>query len=114
MPIVMVLASFPNSRIKPRPARTTGDTQIQTLAAGPGVTQILPANANRVNALVRNLSTSLNLYYGYDNAIDGSPGPQGGFLLSPLQSVVLDDPRAIFMFNGNGVTVDIDIDEGSG
>lgn len=114
MPIVMVLASFPNSRIKPRPARTTGDTQIQTLPAGPGVTLVLAANVNRTNALIRNLSTSLNIYYGYDASIDGSPGAQGGFLLSPLQTVSLDDPRAIYIYNGNSVTVDIDIDEGSG
>jgi hypothetical protein len=108
------LASFPNSRIKPRPVRTQGDTQIQTLAAGPLVTQILPANLNRVNALIRNLDSSNNLYYGYDNAIDGSVGPQGGFLLSPLQTVSIDDPRAIYIFNGNGVPVNICIDEGEG
>ena len=108
------LASFPNSRVKPRPVRTQGDTQIQTLPAGPGVTQILPANLNRVNALVRNLDSSNSLYYGYDNSIDGSPGPQGGFLLSPLQTVSLDDPKAIFIDNPNGVAVNICIDEGEG
>lgn len=114
MAILLDLASFPNSRIKPRPARTTGDTEIVSVPGGSIVTQILAANANRVNALVRNLSTTDSVYYGYDNAIDGSVGPQGGFLLSPLQSVVLDDPRAIYVFNGNVGAVDIDIDEGSG
>lgn len=108
------LASFPNSRIKPRPVRSQGDTEILTLAGGPGVTQILPANLNRVNALVRNLDSTNNLYYGYDNAIDGSPGAQGGFLLSPLQTVSLDDPRAIFIYNGNAAPVNICIDEGEG
>ena len=110
----MVLASFPNSRIKPRPARTTGDTQILTLVGGGVVTTVAVANPNRVNLLLRNLSTTDSIYYGYDNTIDGSPGAQGGFLISPLQSVLIDDPRDIFVFNGNVGTVNIDIDEGLG
>ncbi len=30
------------------------------------------------------------------------------------QTVKIDDPRAIFIFNGNAVAINIDIDEGEG
>lgn len=112
MPIVQ-LASFPNSRVKPRPVRTTGDTQIiQVLASS--TTQILAANPNRVDVLVRNLDSTNSIYYGYDASIDGSVGPNGGFRLDAGQTVKIDDPRAIFIFNGNAVAINIDIDEGEG
>lgn len=108
------LASFPNSRVKPRPVRSTGTTQIITIPAGPGVTQILNADPNRVNVLIRNLDSALDLYYGYSNTINGSPGVNGGFELKPFDTANLDDPRPIYIYNGNGSPVNICLDIGQG
>lgn len=114
MAILMVLASFPNSRIKPRPATTQSDTEILTVTAGPGVTQVLLPNPNRTTALIRNLDSTVSLYYGYDNSVDDQVGADGGMLLSPLQSVNIENPGALYIFNPSGSAVNVAIDEGEG
>lgn len=112
MPVIL-LASFPNSRIKPRPARTQGDTQIVSVANG-GASLVAPANANRTNILIRNLSAVETIYYGYDASVDGSVGANGGFAILPYDTANIDDPGSIYIFNGGAAPVDISIDEGEG
>ena len=106
-----LLASFPNSRIKPRPATSTSDTPIVTCPAGM-VTLLLPPNANRTVATIRPLTGEG--YYGYDILIDGSPGANGGFYLKALDSADLQDPGAIYFFNDTASPIDVAIDEGEG
>lgn len=108
------LASFPNSRVKPRPVRTTGTTRIVSIPGGSVVTQILAADSNRVNVLIRNLDSSLDLYYGYSPTIDNNVGVNGGFELKPFDTANLDDPRPIYIFNANPGAVLIALDIGQG
>jgi hypothetical protein len=108
------LASFPNSRIKPRPVRTTGTTQIVSVPGGGVATQILPADANRVNVLIRNLDSSRDLYYGYSPNVDNNVGVNGGFELKPFDTANLDDPRPIYIYNANPTAVLISLDIGQG
>lgn len=107
-----LLASFPNSRIKPRPATTQSDTYIATVPSGVA-TLIAAANVNRTLITVRNNSTS-DIYYGYDASITGSVGANGGFLLKAYDSVDLGDPGNIYIFQSSGVAVLVSIDEGEG
>lgn len=108
-----LLASFPNSRIKPRPARTQGSTQIATVATG-GASLVLAANLNRTNALIRNLSPTATIWYGYDSSIDDTPGAQGGFAILPYDTANIDDPGNIYIYQNSGASVNISIDEGEG
>lgn len=112
MPLIF-LASFPNSRIKPRPARTTGDTDIVEIPNNV-TTKILDADPNRVNALLRNLSSNFPIYYGYDNSVNSSVGETGGMLVAPLDSVVIDDPRDVYVFQNSGGPINISLDVGQG
>lgn len=112
MPVIL-LASFPNSRIKPRPARTQGHTEIATLAPG-GASLVAPANLNRTNLLLRNLSATETIYYGYDASVDATPGPTGGFAVLPYDTANIDDPGSIYVYNGGLASVNVSIDEGEG
>lgn len=108
-----LLASFPNSRIKPRPATSQSDTSIVTCPTGMA-TLIAPANPNRTLITIRNIAVGLTGYYGYDNAIDGSPGANGGFELRGGDSADIQDPGDVYFFNNSGSPIDVSIDEGEG
>ena len=59
-------ASFPNSRIKPRPSTQQANTYQVTLAdsASP-LTLVAPPNANRTYIILKNLSTEVPVLYCY-------------------------------------------------
>jgi len=110
MPAVL-LASFPNSRIKPRPATTLSNTF--GIAVPNGVaTLIAAANPNRTLVTIRNTSNS-DAYYGYDATITVG-GPLTGFLLKGLDSVDIQDPGDIFVIQTSAVSITIDVDQGQG
>lgn len=106
------LASFPNSRIKPRDARTTGQTNIQTINAGVTL-NVAPQNADRTDLIIRNLDSISSVFYGYVNTIDGSPANEG-FELKPLESIEIQGTQDVFIHNPNAGPVNIVTDEGSG
>lgn len=106
-----LLASFPNSRIKPRPATSQSDTLIVSVPAGVP-TLVAPANQNRTLITLRNTSSADTAYYGYDANIDDQVGPDGGMPLLPNDSVDLQDPGDIYVFCASAV--DIAIDQGEG
>lgn len=108
-----LLASFPNSRIKPRPATAQSATDIITIPSGIA-TLIAPANVNRTELLLRNLSNNVDLYYGYNNSVDGTVGPSGGMLLKAFDSAKIVDPGNIYVFQSSGGSINIAIDEGEG
>jgi hypothetical protein len=108
----ILLASFPNSRIKPRPATTSSDTQIEPVPTGVA-TIVAPANLNRTTLTIRNLGNT-DAYYGYDASIDGSVGTNGGMLIKGLDSVDIDDPGDIYVFQNQVAVLNIAIDEGQG
>lgn len=108
MPVVL-LASFPNSRIKPRPSRTTGYTLEDSIPAT-SVVQILPANDNRTGLLLRNLSQTETLMYGY-TALEAQTE---GMPILPKEAVNIESPQEVYVYNGSAAPVNYAIDEGLG
>jgi hypothetical protein len=104
----MTLASFPNSRIKPRNATTnasTKKTQVNfngeaagTVLADGGVvsangnTLVVSPNANQTYIYLRNGSNADRMYYAYEdkpNIITGL-GANGGNFLEPGEAIDLE------------------------
>lgn len=115
------LASFPNSRIKPRPSTTTSTTKTVALPTGAALgtnVVLVAANANRTNLTFLNTSTTETMVYGYVDSADlgaAAPGLDQGIEVGPLRSVEILDPRAVYGHNFSDVAViQVDIDEGSG
>jgi len=108
----ILLASFPNSRIKPRPATTSSDTFSITVPTAVA-TLIAAANPNRTVLTIRNTSPT-DAYYGYDAGITVAPGPTSGFLLKGLDSVDIQDPGDVYVIQSSGVAIQIDVDAGQG
>lgn len=108
MPVTL-LASFPNSRIKPRPARTSGNTNNQTILAGATVL-IYPADLNRVSLLLRNDSPSDTLLYSYTSVNIATEG----FPIRPGEAVLLESPQDIWVHNPSANPIDISEDVGVG
>ena len=104
------LASLPNSRVKPRPATTQSSTVIISIPTGV-VTLVRAANANNTDVMLRNLSNSDPLYYGYVNTIDGI---NTGFELMPLDATDLDDPGNVFVLQNSGGPLLVCLDKGQG
>lgn len=112
MAITRTLASFPNSRIKPRDARTSGNTDIQTIGAGLTVL-VSAANPNRTDFTIRNLDSVNSVYYGYEPTIDGTPAGEG-FELKAGEAKDLFGVQPIYVHNPTGSAINIVTDEGSG
>ena len=104
------LASFPNSRIKPRPARTAGVTPIVSLPDSL-VTLIAAANIDRTSIMVRNLDASVTMKYGYASDINAA---DKGFSLKAGETVSLDDPGDIYGYQTSGGAILMSYDEGVG
>jgi hypothetical protein len=102
------LASFPNSRIKPRPVTRVASTEEITVPSLGVVT--IPANVNRSYLTLFNTDPTNPLRYGYDLALVATEG----FLLIKEATIDLESPEPVYVFNPNGVNVAITIDEGSG
>jgi len=109
----VLLASFPNSRIKPRPATTQSSTAILTIPSGIA-TLVAIANLNRTLLLIRNLNSTSNLFYGYTATVDGLVRPDGGMLIKPFDTAEIDDPGNVYIYQNSGSPIEISIDEGEG
>jgi hypothetical protein len=99
------LASFPNSRIKPRAATQLSNIYNGTLVATV-VTEVRPEVQERTYATLKN-NTGSQLYY--DRV--GSPDTDG-FVLEIGQAIDLEGPQAIYLYAPAGG--DWTIDEGIG
>ena len=108
MPIVD-LASFPNSRIKNRPATSLATTgKLEVL---PGANRLLlDADANRTYVELRNLGPC-DIVYGYS---DDPLLIDNGELLRADESVKLESPQTIYALNLGGVATYINFDKGVG
>lgn len=103
------LASFQDSRTKPRKATSTAKTYRQTITDVP--VSIRPANVNRTYLTLRNMDLGNDIYYAYDIA----DLPAQGFLIRFGESVDLESPQEIFAVCVTALTtIDICMDEGSG
>lgn len=112
--MALILASFPNSRVKPRPATSARDTSIVDIPANT-TKQVIGQNLNRTDLLLKNLDSSIKVWYGYDNSINTNIGANGAFPLEPGDSVSIDVGIPIFVFNPDGASaVNVSLDEGEG
>ena len=110
----LTLASFPNSRIKPRPATSSRDTSIFEVPLNT-VSLVAAENLNRTDLLIKNLDSSLSLWYGYDASINDNIGGDGAVRLEAGESVSIDVGGDIYVFNPDGAnSVNVSIDEGQG
>ena len=109
MAISLVLASFPNSRIKPRNAASQAATT-QVNCPNGVATLVAAQNANRVYLSLRNTDNAKNLYYGYSPLVDATTG----FLLRSYESFEVFYLGDVYIFNPNATPIVVDIDEGSG
>jgi len=113
MPVVL-LASFPNSRIKTRKPTTVADTLGFTLPTGV-VTPIIAADANRTYLTVRNTDLLNDVVYGYRNTITQGTGlATDGFLIKAGESVDIDSPQQIFALQSSGGNILLTLDRGQG
>jgi hypothetical protein len=99
------LASFPNSRIKPRAATT--DSFIYNGIIDPGTVEMArPVFPERTYATLKN-NTGATLYYDRQ----GNPDTDG-FVLEEGQAIDLEGPQAIYLWSPAGGAWTID--EGRG
>jgi hypothetical protein len=99
------LASFPNSRIKPRAATSESHIFNGSLVAGQ-ITMVRPFLSERTYATLKN-NTGSDLKYDRE----GHPNTNG-FLLSPGQAIDLEGPQEIYLWSSVGGSWTID--EGRG
>lgn len=103
MPLID-LASFPNSRIKPRPVTEVSFQDQVTIPAGESV-MIRPAQSDRVRITIYNQSLTGTLRYktGDDTDIETI-----GFEVGPNRAVDLDDPQAIYVWCAEEIIINYD------
>ena len=113
------LASFPNSRIKPRPATREATTDQFTIPSMVP-TLILSFNENRTYFNLRNLAVSAqNLRYGFTPLGDEGNPPVNlatdGFTLE-AGDLVADEPspQEIWVYNESLAPLIINVEEGQG
>ena len=109
----LVLASLPNSRIKPRPSTSLRDTKIAVTPSGIA-SLVAPENINRTNIVLKNLDSVNSVWYGYDDQIDDQSGNQGGMELKAGEAATIDVTTDIYVYQESGSNIEIGIDEGSG
>lgn len=99
------LASFPNSRIKPRAATTNSFIYQNNLAPGT-VFEARPIVPERTYATLKN-NTGADLFYDRHGTPDTN-----GFLLEAGQAIDLEGPQPIYLYSLTGGAWTID--EGKG
>ena len=126
------LASFPNSRIKPRAATTEANTKRaqvnakgeapETILADNGVvtangnTQVLPPNQNQTYINVRNEDKNNRVYYSYSDKPDMVGGDQldAGSFLEPGEAFDMEARSGVYMCSENAQRIYVVIDFGQG
>lgn len=104
------LASYPNSRVKPRPATSEGVISVVELEASTGSNvMILPIDANRVIATLSNPST-VDIRYDY---FDNVNILTEGFLLKAGCSIDIESKGEVYAIS-TGSVVEVQLDIGRG
>lgn len=103
----VALASFPNSRVKPRNAATERETLIYNVPAAPGIL-VYPANPNRTDSLFTN-EGPFPINYAYDALSIGSD----------YNTIPVGESRSIeiqtdIFFQGDGGISQMQVDQGQG
>ena len=103
------LASFPNSRIKPRSA--TQISEINNVELAPSTaTLVRPIDPDRTVCTIGNQSGSISIRYlrGTSDDIDTK-----GYILLPGQAIDLEGPQSIWLY-AEGGSVLVTYDDGRG
>lgn len=105
MGVFFLYASFPNSRIKPRPSTSQAQTYqvaINGLPPGGALTQIVEATLNRTYVLIKNLSADSIWYvYAAPSVINPSVVPVFG---NPDQLIYYSPTNQLYQKQDDGVT----------
>ena len=132
--IIQCLASFPNSRIRPRKPTASAITRGRTLEpagtlgpVNPAVTEPVEAdedsqtvngntvinarNLNRTYITIRNVDPSDAMAYGYEDTIDLA---LDGMILRAGDSVDLESPQTIYGISLGIASINIRFDRGIG
>lgn len=112
MAITTWLASFQNSRIRPRSATEDATTDQVTIAVGAPNTLVRAANPNRTYITLRNENTGSgeDIRYMYE---DSANILTDGFLLKAGEAIDLESKEAIYA-QAISAPVNMSIDEGEG
>jgi hypothetical protein len=125
------LASFPNSRVKPRAATSEAATFRKTIngvgeaslllpdggvVTANGNTLLFDADEDRTYIELRNTSTDTDLVYSYNDLpdLEQKIGQDGGFLLPAGASISLEAKTAIYAKSTTGARLEVHIDQGRG
>lgn len=104
------LASYPNSRVKPRPATSEGVVSVVSLNSSVGTNvMILPIDANRVIATLSNPSNT-DIRYDYFN---NNNILTEGFLLKAGCSIDIESKGEVYA-RSTGASVEVQLDIGRG
>jgi hypothetical protein len=98
------LASFPNSRIKPRPT-TELSVQGQLTIPANTPTLVRPAQSNRTNITIYNQSLTGTLRYKTGASLNIETQ---GFEIGPNRAVDLDDPQAVYVWCSEEIIINFD------
>ena len=98
------LASFPNSRIKPRPV-TEQSVQGQITVPANTPTLVRAANPNRVNLTIYNQSLTGTLRYMTGTTVNIE---SQGFELGPDRAIDLDDPQSVYVWCDEEIIINFD------
>ncbi len=104
------LASFPNSRIKPRPA-TRESYENNTPIAGGATVELRPELPERTALTIYNNSATGTIRYKRGSATNIATE---GFPLGPDRAIDLDGPESIHVLNTSGASITVSWDDSVG
>lgn len=115
---ITYLASFPNSRIKPRSATRTREVTEVVIAADNAKTTVLSEDDNRTVATINNVGT-VNLRYAYKGdvvEVDDKIRTEG-YLMEPGDKIDIDVSEELIMQTDSAVAATtglVSVDDGVG
>ncbi len=114
MGIAFNLASFPNTRIRPRPATRRAETFGGLAPVGIPVLA-KAANRARTYLTIRNTNLSSDMAYGYgDQANDSNYLTNEGMILRPGDSMDIESLEDVYVMSIGATPVEFREDEGEG
>lgn len=114
MAVIEVLASFPNTRLRPRQATRTAETYGGIAPVGTPVL-VRPENRNRTYLTLRNTNVQDSMVYGYGpDANDDVFLTNNGMILRPGDSMDIDSLEEVYAMSIGVTPVTFRVDEGQG
>lgn len=126
------LASFPNSRVKPRAATSEAKVWRKVIAStanspgddpgdgstvtAEGNTMLLGADPDRTYMMLQNLSETDKIVYAYSDLTDMETRTvqEGGFVLLPGANAVLENKGTLYAKSTTANNIEVNLDVGRG